>query len=85
LEKYEKNAKKEKLLWRYTLYIIFCKNLRLCCHVGMTVKEGCVSRVEGRGSEGDTGITGSIHTHIIRKCGKLQMFVNDGNKSKLHS
>jgi hypothetical protein len=46
-------------LRRYTLYIISSNKLRRCCHVDMTTKEGCLSRVGGTGSEGDTGNTGN--------------------------
>jgi hypothetical protein len=45
-------------LRRYTHYVINSKMLRRCCHVDITVGE-CLSRVEGSGSEGDTGTIGN--------------------------
>jgi hypothetical protein len=42
-------------------YIINYKRLQHFCHVEMTAKGGCFSRVEGSVSEGDMGTTGNMN------------------------
>jgi hypothetical protein len=49
----------DKQLRRYN-----SKKLRRCCHVDMTAKGGCVSRVGVSGSEGDTGTAGNSGKNI---------------------
>jgi hypothetical protein len=69
------NAKREKLLQvvgiflprtslygatLFTLSIIKrCGYIEPCCNVDMAAKGGCVSRIGGSVSEGDTGTTGN--------------------------
>jgi hypothetical protein len=48
----------DELLPHYIIYSAHSKKLQRCCHVGIRAEGGCIFRVDGSSSEGDTGSTG---------------------------